>query len=125
MTRWFEVMDLNPLFYALGWAGAFLSVILMQVVWHSRETTNDPLLMRWLNRLALTIFALSLAWAMNYATSKGWQPWPPLVAVIAALDFYFLIGIVTVHLRTIHRQRQRPPSLPARDHVNKPLSPIR
>jgi xanthosine utilization system XapX-like protein len=71
-----------------------------QKTWHDHVAMLDPPLLRWMRRAAMTLLALSLCWGVLYSLQKNWHPWPPLVGIIAALDFLFAVRAVTLMWRS-------------------------
>jgi uncharacterized membrane protein AbrB (regulator of aidB expression) len=92
-------VDLNGIFAALSMIGTMLSAALMQVTWHSEGAYNDSMWLRWIRRFAIMCIGLALAWTLSYSLAREWQPWPPMVALVLALNVNFAIRIVTIKLR--------------------------
>ena len=46
----------------------------------------------------MTLFG-ALLWAWSYCLTKGWEPWPANIAVIAAVDFMLLVRAITLRYR--------------------------
>lgn len=45
-------------------------------------------------RMSLSLMMLAMLWCAMYGYEKGWQPWPPVVAIMLALDFNILVAIL-------------------------------
>jgi hypothetical protein len=102
VNRLLESIDLVPYFTGLALAGVFLALIAMQMSWNEaiQRGVDTPVTMN-LRRASFVAVALSLLWSLSYAETTGWQPWPPALAMVGALDFYFavLIAIIVVKAR--------------------------
>ena len=79
--------------------GCFLGVILCVIVMQLISTgvikfaENCPTAY-YGRRLALLLLALSLCWAGDYSTTKGWQPWPPDLAIVIAIDLMMATSVL-------------------------------
>jgi len=51
------------------------------------------------------LIALSLLWSLLYLEQKVWQPWPPVLGLVAALDFTLFVRAWTLYARALHHQR--------------------
>lgn len=113
VTAYLESLDLIPLFSMLALTGVGLSLYAMQVTSHMQENRNDPLWIQHATRIGMTVLTLTFLWMFMYAYNKpGWQPWPPAVLMVFALDFLLFLRAVTVVLAQRRRERE---SIYARD----------
>lgn len=95
--RLLEAQNLTTAYVLITLIGVCLAVVAMQVSWNEAVSRGiDPPSAMNLRRLSFVLIALAMLWSLNYAEQKGWQPWPPLLAIVAALDLYFavLIGLI-------------------------------
>lgn len=103
-----EGIDLTYVHTVLCLFGALLAVYLMQLTSHEAEDGVDPPLLRWLRRLSLAAVALALLCSVLYSDARGWQPWPPHLALIVAV--IMVLGIRTLAIRArIRRDGSRAP----------------
>lgn len=97
IDRLLEQLDLRTLYALASIAGALLSLIAMQFSWEeSTRRGGDTNVMLNLRRASFVIISLTLLWSLSYAETKGWQPWPPALAIVLAVDFYLLVLICMV-----------------------------
>ena len=47
-----------------------------------------------LRRLTTLLKGLALVWLANYGHDHGWNPWPPVVALVISLNFYIFVRIM-------------------------------
>ena len=61
-----------------------------------------------LRRVSMLFKGLAMAWCADYGHNHGWMPWPPVVALVLALDFYILVRILIMYqdIRA-HREGRR------------------
>jgi hypothetical protein len=73
---------------------SFITIFLMLWEIDTAKALDD---MRWsrmtgwmfvARRVAMWLKALTLCWAVIYIHGRGWQPWPPIVAFMAAFGLY-------------------------------------
>lgn len=98
MGHLIESVDLRAAHVALTFFGVVASVFVMQLVEQLTEY-GEPILLAWFRRLLLTLLSLALLWSLAYSQVKQWEPWPPDVAVIAAIDAIMILWCVTIRLR--------------------------
>lgn len=112
-------LDLTSPFIILSVLGASLCMYVMQKTWHDEVAMLDPPPLRWLRRSAMTLLALSLCWEVLYLLQMQWKPYPPLVALVAALDLLFAVRAATLVWRSmpgrtlqsrVHRLISLPPT---------------
>jgi hypothetical protein len=71
----------------------------MQLTHHETEDAVDPWIVRKIRRIALALLALSLCWSVTYSYAHAWQPWPPELALIAAINLTLMIRIAAIWAR--------------------------
>lgn len=107
-----DLVSLTPAFQLLAGIGGCACVFLMQLTHYEAEDKVDPPWIRNVRRLSLMLLALSLCWAAYYSTTLKWEPWPPVVGMVAALDMLIGIRIFAIRARVrrtgpyIQSQRQ-------------------
>ena len=94
-----ESIDFIPLHFAFCLAGALLCIAVMQLSTRHGDLLGENHFQIILRRVALTGLGLALLWASSYSATKGWQPWPPDVLIIAVLDVVLGIRMVSILLR--------------------------
>jgi len=69
-------------------------VTIILILWQI-DTAGEVDKLRWnessriifqIRRATMFLEAIALIWAVIYGHNRGWQPWPPLVAFLFALD---------------------------------------
>jgi hypothetical protein len=100
---------MQTLFILFVIIGVLISVYLMQITESTPAVPGDSAWMRWLRRGSLAGVALSFLWCLSYGTSMNWEPWPPMVAIVIAIDFNLLMRTITTKLRerSIKRRESR------------------
>ena len=101
MFDWIDRLDLSGVHIVATFTGMLLSIFASQAMWLDPESRRDCLLVRLGRRVMYPVLALSFLWSLDYSHVKGWQPWPPTVAIIIAMDFIIAMRIVALR----HRQR--------------------
>jgi cellobiose-specific phosphotransferase system component IIC len=62
---------------------------------HMRWNGAIPLLFQ-VRRATMMLKALTLCWAVIYSHSRGWQPWPPIVAFLVAFAIYVVVNTLVM-----------------------------
>ncbi len=106
--------DLTGVHTALCLFGALLALYLMQLTSHEHEDGADPLAIRWARRATLAFIAITLLACILYSDDKGWQPWPPHVALVLGVVLTLAIRTAAIRFR-IYRDGSR--AVPARNTV--------
>lgn len=91
--RLLEGQDLTQVFIVTVMIAVFSSLYLAQVAWRSDSEAGVPHLLALARRASATFMSLMLLWAVYFGYSKGWQPWPPLIGILIALDFHNIVRI--------------------------------
>jgi len=94
-----ENFDLARVFGIACIAGFVLVLYVMQIAGPRDEAMGDPPILRYFRRVSLVVLSITMLWAFSYSMTKGWQPWPPFLALVLAIDFNFLILALTMFLR--------------------------
>jgi len=96
-------VDLSSVHWFACLFGAIFSVWVSQL-WStgSIKFENDCWFSRHARRIALTVLALSMLWSLAYSTNKGWEPWPPDLIGLLAVDFFLLSTIIISVKRQIN-----------------------
>jgi xanthosine utilization system XapX-like protein len=89
--------SLTPAFQLLAGIGCCSSVYLAQLYQYEAEDRIDPPWIRHSRRIALISLALSLCWAIYFSSLRFWEPWPPVVGIVASADL--LIGVMIFGIR--------------------------
>lgn len=99
IDRILEGIDLNGIHTMLTIFGGLLAVYVMQLTHHEAEDLVDPWIVRKFRRLSLATLSLSMLWSAYYSLSHQWQPWPPEVLLIFAIDLALVIRMVAIWAR--------------------------
>jgi len=104
ITEWFQTpymtwaldgLDLSQVHFWLCFVGVLLCVYFMQIMNATKLLVpGDGSASYHIRRVGLACLALALCWASIYSTTKGWQPWPPDVLIIAMVDVLLTVNIV-------------------------------
>lgn len=97
-TSYLEICDLVPIHFVLAMFGCMLTLYVMQITSHYQEDRRDPLWTQVAHRLGLVLLALTFLWQFLYVYDKGWQPWPPALAMDAVIIFVLLVRAIAVNL---------------------------
>lgn len=116
--KFLEGMDLTGIHTALCLFGAGLALYLMQLTSHEHEDGVDPWTIRWARRASLAMTGITLLGSVLYSDSKGWQPWPPHLALVVCVNLILLIRILAIQAR-IRRDGSRAPVPPRNTVVNR------
>lgn len=101
-----EGTDLTGIHTGLCLFGAILALYLMQLTSSEAEDSVDPWAIRWGRRASLAATGVTLLGCVLYSDAKGWQPWPPHLALVACV--VMVLGIRTIAIRArIRREGSR------------------
>lgn len=107
ITHFIESFDLRGLHWAVSFIGVMLCVYAMQT-WGSGVVAGDDqfTIVNWMRRIALWLLALAFLWDLSYADIHShWQPWPPDLAAIMAVDIFLGSALLAGYMRK-RAQRQ-------------------
>lgn len=99
IERFLEGIDLNGIHLILTIFGGLLAVYVMQLTHHEAEDEVDPWVVRKFRRFSLVMLSLSMWWSAYYSLSHQWQPWPPEVLLVFAIDLALVIRMVAIWAR--------------------------
>lgn len=94
-----EGFDLRIPFTLLVLAGVALAVFVMSLTNYEAEDMDDPAVIRLMHRVGLGVFAMALLWCLSYLYARSWQPWPPSLAIVAAVDFMLWVRALAIKSR--------------------------
>jgi uncharacterized membrane protein YgdD (TMEM256/DUF423 family) len=97
LLKLLEGMDLTGIHTALCMFGATLALYLMQLTSYEEEDGIDPWPIRWGRRASLAMTGITLLGGILYSDAKGWQPWPPYVALVFCV--VMILGFRTLAIR--------------------------
>ena len=110
IERILESWDLNCVLVMLAALGFFLAIYVNQKTHYEAEDIQDPWWIRAIMRpLAYLLLAWSFLWVFSYGQARGWQPWPPVILMIVAVDMILFIRAFAI-LARIRRDGIRPGS---------------
>lgn len=99
VDRFLESIDLRTWHMLLSLLGFFIVVYVMQLTHWEAEDDVDPAYIRHLRRVSLALLAWSMLWSLSYQETKNWQPWPPEILMILALDMIMFIRALAIKAR--------------------------
>ena len=79
--------------------GALATLYIMQRM--TQEDEASPLVsitVTNLRRFSLWCETLAMFWCVLYGFDRSWDPWPPVVMLMLALDFNLVMRIVSYHI---------------------------
>ena len=79
----------------LGYIHALCSItgIILSVLSMSGINPKFQIKKHYSYRVGYALIGLALAWNINYAIDKSWQPWPPNLALIIAVDYFLAVRL--------------------------------
>ena len=100
MTALLEQIDLRMVFVGLCLFGGLICAYIMQASWQdSLLTLFEHWTVRWAYRCGMFWLVVFMLWSAEYGYRRSWQPWPPIVGMIGALDFVMLIRAGSLFVR--------------------------
>src|ERR1700722_9398553 len=99
IDRILETIDLSYVLTILGMIGFFLAIYVNQLTRYEGEDTNDPWYVRNTRAAAYLLLAWSYLWVLSYADRHDWQPWPPVILMILAMDAILMIRALAIKAR--------------------------
>ena len=93
-NRFFDTMDLVPYHNALCFLGVFLAVYNAQLFGRDVFNMEYCRVARDLRRFSMLLLALGFLWALSYSSYHKWQPWPPDILIIVAVNAYLVSTII-------------------------------
>lgn len=95
-----EHCDLTFLLGVLAVIGFFLAVYVNQLTHYEAEDSSDPWWIKVVFRpLSYITLALSFLWVLSYGQAHDWQPWPPMLMMILAIDMILFIRALAIKAR--------------------------
>lgn len=92
-------MNLGVAFVVAALFGIALCLWVMQLVFSGAVGHERSGVVRQVRGLALAMLAFALVWSLAYADDNKWQPWPPDVLIITAIDLFLTSTIVSAFAR--------------------------
>lgn len=94
-----EHHDVSWMFTLLTLTAFFLALYVMNLTSSINEDAHDPPWIRWLRRASLAAVALSMLWSLGYSVTMGWQPWPPMIGLLAAVIMMLLVRALAIRAK--------------------------
>jgi hypothetical protein len=94
-----ESFDLRVVHALATLFGCFLAVYVMQLWGTGELTKSEPRIFVQIRRFGLVALALTMLWSLAYSNQKGWQPWPPHLFIILAVDILMASTVVSALLK--------------------------
>jgi cell division protein FtsW (lipid II flippase) len=88
ITTMLEHADLRTAHAIAAIGGMMLSVLSMYNI-----NPNFRMVTHYAYRVGFACIALALLWIFSYAQEKNWQPWPPQIALMAAVDYFLFVRL--------------------------------
>lgn len=107
IDRILDGVDLSAVHTILALAGALLSVYVMQLTYYEAEDSEDHWIIRLGRRFALSVLALAFLWSLTYSETRQWQPWPPEIVAMAAIDLLMSVRVAAIWARIYRTGRYR------------------
>lgn len=101
VSHFFEQIDLRSIHWIASFIGVFLCIYAMQM-WSTGliGDIEKCVSVNGLRRAALWVLALAFLWSLGYADLHStWQPWPPDLLVILAVDLFLTATIIGGYIR--------------------------
>ena len=116
IERILEGWDMSYALMFLAMLGFFLSVYVNQLTHYEAEDQNDPAFIRIMRSIAYLMLAWGFLWTMGYAYERDWQPWPPLILILFAIDIILFNRALAIkaHIRRIGVRPDSPNAIDAR-----------
>ena len=109
IDRILESVDLSYALFVLGMLGFFLAVYVNQLTRFEGEDAVDPWYVKGSRVVAYVLLAWSYLWVLSFAEKKEWQPWPPVILMMLAMDAILLIRALAIKAR-VRRSGVKPES---------------
>lgn len=103
----FDGVDFSAVHALASLIGMAMVVALMQMSWHKMIAPTDPDIVTHLRRIGMLGLALTFWWSFSYSLDKGWQPWPPHLAMTLAIDLWLAVSVVSAVIRRKHMNDER------------------
>jgi hypothetical protein len=94
-----QQFDLVPYHLAASVVGLFCSLWLIKLSTHDRVGAGEKLCFRWVSRLAYALIGVSMGWCASFGLEQGWQPWPPVLLMIVAVDLRMISSIAAAYFK--------------------------
>ncbi len=101
-----EAYDLRPLFLIATASAMIMIPMLMQFSWGKVIAPGDKTCVQVARRITMFLLAASLFWAFSYLQRSGWQPWPPMLGIVIALDLWLGVSVISGYLRERQMKRE-------------------
>lgn len=89
----FKYLGLDDLFTTLAALGMILAgVSIVTTVNRGNWIVHN------LYQLSYMSLAFALGWCAIYGVMQNWAPWPPMIAVLGAIDFLMMARLASHHL---------------------------
>lgn len=107
LDTFLDGVDLSAIHAVASLIGMVMVVLLMQMSWHKMIAPTDPELLTHFRRVGMLGLAMTLWWSFSYSLEKGWQPWPPHLAMVIALDLWLAVSVTSAVIRRRHMNDER------------------
>lgn len=99
MLDWVDGLDLRSVHAIATLLGAILPIYVAQLWGRGELTKIEPPVFMHTRRWGLIALALGNVWSLLYSDQKGWQPWPPHLAIIIAIDVMLVSTVLSAAIR--------------------------
>lgn len=96
MSSLVDSVDWSGIHTALAIYGGLATVYVMKQNRYEAEDRKDTESVRISKEVSLAAIAGAMFWCVTYGSSRDWEPWPPEVLLILALDVMMTVRIIAV-----------------------------
>src|SRR4051812_32010934 len=91
--------DFSDIYASLVWIAAALGVGWTGTIWTDPANLHCAKWTLHMRRLGMLVSVAGLLVSVLFGGSMGWVPWPPMVIVVAGLNFYLAGSILCAQAR--------------------------
>lgn len=91
-----DSVDLTAVHTILALYGGLIAIYVMQKTRYEAEDQRDSKFVRMTRTIALAALSGSMFWSLTYGESRQWQPWPPDILGMLALDVLLTVRTLAI-----------------------------
>lgn len=95
----FSHHDLVPVHLLLAFVGTLCTISIMVLSSGGKIAAGEKGCLRQMRRVGMFIIGAGFLWSMAFGLDNNWQPWPPMLLIMAGCDLYMLTSIISAHVR--------------------------
>lgn len=92
-------LDLTTAYFFLALIGTLLAVYWAATLARDPAMLHVPAGVVHMRRACILAIAISMLWSLVFAYEQTWEPWPPYLGVVAAIDAYLVASITSAVIR--------------------------